>query len=86
MLAPALAVAFIFRSISAIQVFDIPYALTGGGPTVGQYGATETLGIYIYRTTLEFLDFGYGAALSVALFGVSLAITALYIRFVRGAE
>ena len=53
---------------------------------VGQYGATETLGIYIYRTTLEFLDFGYGAALSVALFAVSLAITALYVRFVRGGE
>ena len=84
MLAPALAVAFIFRAISAIQVFDIPYALTGGGPTASQYGATETLGIYIYRTTLEFLDFGYGAALSVALFAVSLAITALYVRFVRG--
>ena len=86
LLGPALAVAFIFRVISAIQVFDIPYALTGGGPTVGQYGATETLGIYIYRTTLEFLDFGYGAALSVALFAVSLAVTALYVRFVRGGE
>ncbi|WP_424949532.1 carbohydrate ABC transporter permease [Deinococcus sp.] len=86
LLAPALAVAFIFRAISALQVFDLPYALTGGGPVALQYGATETLGIYIYRTTLEFLDFGYGAALSVALFAVSLAITALYIRFIRGAE
>ncbi len=84
MLAPALAVAFIFRAISAIQLFDIPYALTGGGPTVGAGGATETLGIYIYRTTIEFLDFGYGAALAVALFAVSLVITAFYVRFVRG--
>jgi multiple sugar transport system permease protein len=86
MLAPALAVAFIFRAISAIQVFDIPYALTGGGPTVGAGGATETLGIYIYRTSIEFLDFGYGAALSVALFALSLVVTALYVRFVRGGE
>jgi multiple sugar transport system permease protein len=86
LLKPALAVALIFRIISAIQIFDIPYALTGGGPSAGQYGATETLGIYIYRTTLEFLDFGYGAALAVALFVVSLAVTALYVRFVRGGE
>lgn len=84
LLAPALAVALIFRAISALQVFDIPYVLTGGGPVVGQNGATETLGIYIYRTTLEFLDFGYGAALAVALFALSLLVTAVYVRFVRG--
>ncbi|MFC4456204.1 sugar ABC transporter permease [Deinococcus sonorensis] len=82
LLAPTLAVAFIFRAISALQVFDIPYAFSGGGPA----GATETLGIYIYRTSIEFLDFGYGAALAVALFAVSLGITAVYVRYVRGDQ
>jgi len=42
--------------------------------------------VYIQKTTIEFLDFGYGAALSVALFGLSLGITALYVRFVRGDD
>ena len=32
MLRPAIAVALIFRTITAVQTFDIPYAMTGGGP------------------------------------------------------
>lgn len=79
LLRPAIAVALIFRTLSALQLFDVPYAMTNGGP--GR--ATETLGIYAYRTTLEFLDFGYGAALSLGLFAVSLVITTLYLRFIR---
>lgn len=83
LLVPALAVAFIFRAISAVQVFDIPFIFTTQAPS---QGFLETLGVYIYRTSIEFLDFGYGAALSVALFVVSLAITALYVRFIRGGD
>jgi len=83
MLAPSLAVAFIFRSISAVQVFDIPYTFIQQAPA---QGLLETLGVYIYRTSIEFLDFGYAATLSVALFAVSLAVTAVYVRFVRGGD
>src|SRR5207248_6871738 len=39
MLRPAIFVALIFRTITAIQTFDIPYAMTGGGPG----DSTETL-------------------------------------------
>ena len=60
MLRPPIFVALIFRTITAIQTFDIPYAMTGGGPG----NATETLAMYIHRTTLDFLDFGYGSALA----------------------
>lgn len=80
LLAPSLAVAFIFRAISAVQVFDIPYTFIQQAPA---QGLLETLGVYIYRTSIEFLDFGYGAALSMALFAISLAVTAVYVRFVR---
>ncbi|BDP42082.1 sugar ABC transporter permease [Deinococcus aetherius] len=83
LLGPSLAVAFIFRAISAVQVFDIPYTFIQQAPA---QGLLETLGVYIYRTSIEFLDFGYAAALSVALFGVSLAVTLVYVRFVRGGE
>jgi len=83
LLTPALAVAFIFRAISAVQVFDIPYVFIQQAPA---QGLLETLGVYIQKTTIEFLDFGYGAALSVTLFAVSLGITAMYVRFVRGED
>ncbi len=77
LLRPAIAVALIFRTLTAIQAFDVPYAMTRGGP--GR--ALETLGIYIYNTTLT-LDIGYAAALSVALFLLSLGITIFYLRWI----
>jgi multiple sugar transport system permease protein len=81
LLRPAIAVALIFRTLSALQVFDIPYAFRQAGSL-----NLETLGMYIQKTTVEFTDFGYGATVSLALFLLALVITALYIRFVRPAE
>lgn len=82
LLTPAILVALIFRTITAFQTFDIPYAMTKGGPGT----ATETLAMYIRTESIENLNFGYGSALAVLLFLVSLAITAVYLRYVRGDE
>jgi multiple sugar transport system permease protein len=79
MLRPAIFVALIFRTITAIQTFDIPYAMTGGGP--GE--STETLAMYIQKTTLDFLDFGYGSALATLMFVVSMIATSSYLRYTR---
>ncbi|MEX2541475.1 MAG: sugar ABC transporter permease [Trueperaceae bacterium] len=76
LLRPAIAVALIFRTLTAVQTFDIPYAMTRGGP--GR--SLETLGIYIYNSTLA-LNIGYAAALSVVLFLLSLSITVIYLRW-----
>ena len=81
LLRPAIAVALIFRTLTAIQTFDIPFAMTNGGP--GR--ALETLGVYIYKTT-NGLDIGYAAALSVALFTLSLTITVFYLRWIYTDE
>ena len=79
MLRPAIFVALIFRTITAIQTFDIPYAMTGGGPG----DSTETLAMYIHKTTLDFLDFGYGSALAALMFVLSMAATSGYLRYTR---
>ena len=79
MLRPAIFVALIFRTITAIQTFDIPYAMTGGGPG----DSTETLAMYIHKTTLDFLDFGYGSALATLMFLLSMALTSGYLRHTR---
>lgn len=81
LLRPSIAVALIFRTLTAIQTFDVPYAMTRGGP-----GRTlETLGIYVSSTTNS-LNLGYAAALSVALFAVSLAITVVYLRWIYAED
>jgi multiple sugar transport system permease protein len=79
MLRPAIFVALIFRTITAIQTFDIPFAMTGGGPG----DATETLVMYIHKTTLDFLDFGYGSALAALMFLLSMVATSGYLRYTR---
>jgi multiple sugar transport system permease protein len=79
MLVPSIFVALIFRTITGIQTFDIPFAMTGGGPG----DATETLAMYIYKTTLDFLDFGYGSALAALMFALSLVATSGYLRYTR---
>lgn len=77
LLRPAIAVALIFRTLTAIQTFDIPYAMTNGGP-----GRTlETLGLYIYNT-VSASNIGYAAALSVVLFVMSFGITLFYMRWI----
>jgi multiple sugar transport system permease protein len=82
LLMPAILVALIFRTITAFQTFDIPYAMTKGGPG----NATETLAMYVRTTSIENLNFGYGSAIAVLLFLLSMGITLVYLRYVRGAE
>jgi multiple sugar transport system permease protein len=77
MLRPAIVVALIFRTITAIQTFDIPYAMTNGGPGT----STETLAMMIHKTTIDALDFGYGSALAMLMFVISLAMTTGYLRY-----
>ena len=81
MLMPSIIVALIFRTITALQTFDIPYTMTKGGPG----NATETLAMLIHKTTIDYLDLGYGSTLAVFMFLISLAVTAVYLRRV-GAQ
>jgi multiple sugar transport system permease protein len=81
MLMPSIVVALIFRTITALQTFDIPYTMTRGGPG----NATETLAMLIHKTTIEYLDVGYGSTLAVGMFLLSLLVTSVYLRRVGSA-
>jgi ABC-type sugar transport system permease subunit len=76
MLMPSIIVALIFRTITALQTFDIPYTMTKGGPG----GSTETLAMLIHKTTIDYLDVGYGSTLAVCMFFLSLCVTAVYLK------
>lgn len=76
MLMPSIIVALIFRTITALQTFDIPYTMTKGGPG----DATETLAMLIHKTTIDYLDVGYGSTLAVCMFILSLVVTSFYIK------
>ncbi len=76
MLMPSIIVALIFRTITALQTFDIPYTMTKGGPG----NATETLSMLIHKTTIDYLDVGYGSTLAVCMFLLSLVVTGFYLK------
>ncbi len=59
----------ILTAIGSLKTFDIPYLVTGGGPSYG----TEFLGTEIYRVSISFAQVGYGAALSMVLLVLALA-------------
>ncbi|NGO06525.1 sugar ABC transporter permease [Streptomyces sp. HC44] len=79
LLKPALLVALIFRTLSALLVFDVVFILTGGGPG----NTTETLSYINWREFLVETDFGTGGAVSVVLVVLSLLVAAGYVRIFR---
>ena len=76
LLKPTILVALIFRTLDAFRVFDLVYALTGGGPGT----ATEPIALYTHNTILQNLRFGYGSALSVVIFVITFGLALVYIR------
>lgn len=76
LLRPAIIVVLIFRSLVALQVFDVIYAMTKGGPA----DATESVVYNIYMQTFLFTEFGYGSAMSLLLSVLILLFGFMYIR------
>jgi ABC-type sugar transport system permease subunit len=81
LLKPAILVALIFRTLDAFRVFDLIYALTGGGPGT----STEPIALYTFNALLQNLRFGYGSALSVIVFLLTFGLALVYIKLL-GAE
>lgn len=77
-----LLIAVLFRTLDALRAFDIMFVLTGGGPA----NVTETLTIYAYRGLFQMLEFGFGSAVGVVVFGLVMAVAWIYLRFLRVEE
>lgn len=73
LISPTIFFAGVIGVINAMQLFDQPYVMTKGGPG----DSTTTTVILIYQNAFENLDFGYGSAISVVLFALLMAVTAL---------
>lgn len=70
-LAPVTAFVTIWQGIQAIQLFDVVYTTTRGGPL----GATETIVYYLWSSAFKELEFGYASAVAYGLFALTLIIT-----------
>jgi multiple sugar transport system permease protein len=73
---PALLLALLFRTIDALKVFDLVFVMTQGGPA----DSTNVLQFYGYKKSFAEGMIGYGSAIAVAVFLVSLLLSLIYIR------
>jgi multiple sugar transport system permease protein len=79
LLRPALLLALLFRSIDALRVFDLVFVMTQGGPA----DATNVLQFYGYKKSFAEGMLGYGSAIAVTVFFMSLALSLAYLRLLK---
>jgi trehalose/maltose transport system permease protein len=77
LLAPAILVTLIFRTLDALRVFDVFYVFFGNRPDVA------TMAIYNQSTIVGDGYVGYGAAISVAIFLIISLFVVIYVTFMR---
>ena len=78
-LAPITVFVAIWQTIGAIQLFDLVYTTTRGGPL----DATKTIVYYLWEKAFRSLQFGYGSAVAYGLFAVTLLITIGVVLYAR---
>lgn len=77
LLGPTLRIWVFISVIGSLQIFDINWILTGGGPA----GASSTIATYMIQDGFRSLEFGYGAAIAVILFVFCFIFSILWQRF-----
>ncbi|GAA0989777.1 sugar ABC transporter permease [Acrocarpospora macrocephala] len=78
LLGPTIRITIFLSVIGTIQLFDLVYVLTGGGPV----HASETMGVTMYEFGFKRFQVGYASAISVVMFLLSLVFAIGYQRFV----
>ncbi len=69
-------------TINNLQVFVVPFLMTGGGPT----GQTTPILLLIYRNAFEYSNFGYASAMGVILFLIIAVLVAIQFKMQRSQD
>jgi raffinose/stachyose/melibiose transport system permease protein len=77
LLAPTIRIWVFLSIIGALQLFDLVWIMTLGGPA----GASTTMATYLIDRGFRRFEFGYGSAVAVILFVVCFVFALLYQRF-----
>jgi raffinose/stachyose/melibiose transport system permease protein len=78
LLGPTIRVSVFLSIIGALQLFDMVWVTTNGGPLT----SSTTMAIAMFKAGFKSQAMGYGSALAVLLFLVSLVVALAYQRFV----
>jgi raffinose/stachyose/melibiose transport system permease protein len=78
LLAPTLRISVFLAVIGSIQLFDLVWVITQGGPD----HHSETMAVTMFQFGFKRYQVGYASAVSVVMFGISLVFALAYQRFV----
>jgi raffinose/stachyose/melibiose transport system permease protein len=78
LLGPTIRISMFLSIIGAIQLFDMVWVLTSGGPI----HSSETMAVTMFQYGFKRYEVGYASAISVAMFIISLVFALFYQRFV----
>jgi multiple sugar transport system permease protein len=70
-LAPVTVFTGVWQTITALQLFDLVFTTTRGGPL----GATQTVVFYVYSQAFSAQKYGYASAIAYGLFAFTLLLT-----------
>jgi raffinose/stachyose/melibiose transport system permease protein len=77
LLGPTIRIWIFLSVIGSMQLFDIVWIMTIGGPA----NASSTMVTYMIENGFRSLEFGYGSAVAVILFVISFVFALIYQRF-----
>ena len=78
LLGPTIRISAFLSIIGAIQLFDLVWVMTGGGPV----HASNTMAVYMIDWAFKRFQFGYASAVAVIMLVISLVFALTYQRFV----
>jgi len=78
LLGPTIRILIFLSIIGSLQVFDVVWIMTAGGPA----GASSTMATYLVQHGFSSSEFGYGSAVAVIMFIVCFVFALVYQRFV----
>jgi raffinose/stachyose/melibiose transport system permease protein len=78
LLGPTIRISVFLSVIGAIQLFDMVWVLTQGGPV----HASETMAVTMYNYGFRRFEVGYATAISIGMFIISFVFALFYQRFV----
>ena len=76
LLTPSTIIVVALSVINSLKGFDILFIMTEGGP----FNTSDTLAMHMYNQSFRKFWLGYGSAISVVLFLITMTIIGIYFR------
>jgi multiple sugar transport system permease protein len=81
-LGPVTVFTAVWQTITALQLFDLVFTTTRGGPL----NASQTIVYYVYELAFQTTRYGYGSAVAYGLFALTMVLTIAMILYSRRAK